>query len=165
MYSLYRLQVKVYVYCAWQIHAHLRCTQCSIPLHLMDICLLPCIYLWQISQIHTCLFVVVGPAFVSTSPAFMRSSASHPAGPHGRIVQKTVNRASLLGREISTQFAKQFVTAVTTPPLVGCVIWSPRHLFLRLINQSFAERRLPKERQNASSHLTTPGFFESHGTI
>ena len=31
-------QVQVYVYCAWRIPAHLRCTQCSILLHIMDIC-------------------------------------------------------------------------------------------------------------------------------
>ena len=28
------------------------------------------------------------------------------------------------GWEGSTQFAQQFVTAVTAPPLVGCVVWS-----------------------------------------
>ena len=38
---------------------HLRCTQCSILLHLMDICFLTCICLWQISQIQTFLFKVV----------------------------------------------------------------------------------------------------------
>ena len=79
------------MYCAWRIPAHLRCTQCSILLHLMDICFLTCICLWQISQIQTFLFRVVGPGLVSTSPAFV--SASHPAGPHGRHAQKTVNRA------------------------------------------------------------------------
>ena len=30
------------MYCAWRIPAHLRCTQCSILLHLMDICFLTC---------------------------------------------------------------------------------------------------------------------------
>ena len=83
------------VYCAWRIPAHLRCTQCSILLHLMDICFLTCICLWRISQIQTCLFKVVGPGLVSTSPAFGSSSASHPAGPHNR--QKTVNRAPVAG--------------------------------------------------------------------
>ena len=29
--SLCRWQVQVSVYCAWRIPAHLRCTQCSIP--------------------------------------------------------------------------------------------------------------------------------------
>ena len=91
--SLCRWQVQVSVYCAWRIPAHLRCTQCSILLHLMDICFLTCICLWQISQIQTFLFGVVGPGLVSTSPAFVSNSANHPAGPHGRHAQKTVNRA------------------------------------------------------------------------
>ena len=123
--SLCRWQVHVSVYCAWRIPAHLRCTQCSILLHLMDICFLTCICLWQISHIQTRLFSVVGPGLVSTSPAFVSSSASHPAGPHGRHAQKTVNRAPhCWGREGSTQFAQQFLSAVTAPPLVGCVVWS-----------------------------------------
>ena len=95
--SLCRWKVQVSVYCAWRIPAHLRCTQCSILLHLMDICFLTCICLWQISQIQTFLFKVVGPGLVSTSPAFVSSSASHPAGPHGRHAQKTVNRAPIAG--------------------------------------------------------------------
>ena len=92
----------------------------SILLHLMDICFLTCICLWQISQIQTCWFKVVGPGLVSTSPAFVSSSASHPAGPHGLHTQKTVN----WGREGSTQFAQQFESAVTAPPLGGCVVCS-----------------------------------------
>ena len=71
------------MYCAWRISAHLRCTQCSILLRLMDICFLTCICLWQISQIQTCLFKVVGPGLVWISPAFVSSSTSNPAGPHG----------------------------------------------------------------------------------
>ena len=88
----------------------------------MDICFLTCICLWQISQIQSFLFKVVGPGLVSTSPAFVSSSASHPAGPHGRHAQKTVNR----GRGGSTQFAQQLESTVTAPPLVGCVVWSLR---------------------------------------
>ena len=34
---LCRLQVQVYVHCAKEIHAHIRCTQCSILIHLIDI--------------------------------------------------------------------------------------------------------------------------------
>ena len=56
-----------------------------------------------------------GPGFISTSASFMRSSASHPMGPHGRSAQNTA-------REGSTQFAQQFLTAVTAPPLVGGVV-------------------------------------------
>ena len=113
------------MYCAWRIPAHLRCTQCSILLHLMDICFLTCICLWQISQIQTFLFKVVGPGLVSTSPAFVSSSASHPAGPHGRHAQKTVNRAPIAGGGgVRHNLHKQLETTVTAPPLVGCVVWS-----------------------------------------
>ena len=55
LYSLCRWQVQVSVYWAWRIPEHLRPTQCSTLLHLMDICFLSCICLWQISQIQTCL--------------------------------------------------------------------------------------------------------------
>ena len=109
---LCRWQVQVSVYCAWRIPAHLRCTQCSILLHLMDICFLTCICLWQISQIQTFLFRVVGPGLVSTSPAFVSNSASPPAGPHGRHAQKTVNHAPIAG-------AGRFDTICTTA-LVRC---------------------------------------------
>ena len=34
------------------------------------------------------VYRVVGPGLVSTSPAFVSNSASHPAGPHGRHAQK-----------------------------------------------------------------------------
>ena len=44
-YSLCRCQVQESVYYARQIPAHLRCTQCSILLHLIDICFIPCICL------------------------------------------------------------------------------------------------------------------------
>ena len=40
-----RWQVQVSVYGVWHVHVHLRCTQCSILLHLMDICFLTCICL------------------------------------------------------------------------------------------------------------------------
>ena len=120
-----RWQVQVSAYCAWRIPAHLRCTQCSILLHLMDICFLTCICLWQISQIQTCLFKVVGPGLVSTSPAFVSRSASHPAGPHGRLAPKNGKAGPhCWGRKGYTQFAQQLVSAVTAPPLVGCVVWS-----------------------------------------
>ena len=123
--SLCRWQVQVSVYCAWRILAHLRCTQCSILLHLMDIYFLTCSCLWQISQIQTWLFKVVGPGLVSPSPAFVSSSASHPAGPYDRHAQKNGKSGPhYWRREGSTQFAQQLKSAVTAPPLVGCVIWS-----------------------------------------
>ena len=59
-----------------------------------------------ITQIQTCLRVFIGPGFVLTSPVFMRSSTSHPAGLHGWLAHKTVIGPPLLGREGSTQFAQ-----------------------------------------------------------
>ena len=122
--SLCRWQVHVSVYCVWRIPAHLRCTQCSILLHLMDNGFLTCICLWHISQIQTFLFKVVGPGWVSTSPAFVRSSASHPTGPHGRHAKNGNSGPQCWGRGGSTQFAQQLESAVTAAPLVGCVVWS-----------------------------------------
>ena len=48
--SLCIWQVRVSLYCARRMPAYLRCTQCSILLHLIDICFLLYICLWQISQ-------------------------------------------------------------------------------------------------------------------
>ena len=93
--SLCRWQVQVSVYCARRIHVHLGCTKCSILLHLINICFLLCICLWQISQIQTCLCVVVEAGFVATSPVFIRSSDSHPAGQHNRIAPKKWGRMSV----------------------------------------------------------------------
>ena len=83
-------------------------------LHHIDICFLICICLWPISQIPTCLRVVVGPELVSTLPAFMKSIASHPAGSHGRLLKKR-NRAPIAG-------GGRGQTAVTAPPRVCCVV-------------------------------------------
>ena len=101
-------------------------------LHLIDICFLPCICLWQISEIQTCLCVVVGHGFVSTSPVFMRNSASHLAGPHDRLAQNNGKSGPhCWEREVSTQFAQQLVTGVTASLLVGGVVWS--HICLCII--------------------------------
>ena len=68
---------------------------------------------------------VVGPGFVSTSPAFMRGSTSHPAAGMADLPKKTVNRdLHYWWREVLTEFAQQFVSAVTAPPRVGCVVLS-----------------------------------------
>ena len=131
--SLCRWQVQISVYCAWRIPAQLRCTQCSILLHLMDICFLTCICLWQISQIQTFLFRVVGPGLVSTSPAFVSNSASYPAGPHGRHAQKTVNQAPIAGgREVRHNLH----SSLTAPPHVGCIVWSPFCVLIMYITSS-----------------------------
>ena len=88
--------VEVSVYCAWRIPAHLRYTQCSMMLHLMDISFLQCICLWNILQIQTCLCVVLGPGFVLTLPTFMRNSANHPVGVHSQLAPKNGKSGHLL---------------------------------------------------------------------
>ena len=81
--------------------------------------------MWQISQIHTCLRVVVGPGLVLTAPDFMCSITSHPAGPHGRLAQKTVIGSPLLGGgRCRHNLHRVCQTAVTAPPRVGGVVWS-----------------------------------------
>ena len=48
--------------------------------------LTPNLYLFMADNTNQSrLFNVVGPGLVSTSPAFVRSNASHPGGPHGRL--------------------------------------------------------------------------------
>ena len=118
-------QVQVSVYCAWRIPAYLRCTQCSILLQLMDICFLMCICLWQISQIQTCLCVFVGPGFVSTSPAFMRSSASHPAGMYGRFVKNGKSVPHFWGQEVfDTICTAVCIRCDSSTACICCVVWS-----------------------------------------
>ena len=111
--------------------------QCSILLHLIDICFLICICLWQISQIQTCLHVVVRPGLVSTSPAFMRSIASHPASPHGRLNQKNNNQApNYWGRKRSTQFAQGLPEHCDSSIACRLCRLKPCLSFFKLIHQS-----------------------------
>ena len=97
-----RWQVQVSVYCA----RHLRCTQCSILLHLIDIFFLTCICLWQISQIQTCFRVVVGPGLVSTSPVFLEALPVIQRVRMSGFPKKTVIGPHCWGREGSTQYAQ-----------------------------------------------------------
>ena len=120
--SLCRWQVQVSVYCAWRIPAHLRCTQCSILLHLMDICFLTCICLWQISQIQTFLFKVVGPWIGLDITRFGEQQHQPSSGSAWPACPKNgKSGAHCWGRGCSTQFTQHLETTVTAPPLVGCV--------------------------------------------
>ena len=113
------------MYCAWRIPAHLRCTQCSILLHLMDICFLTCICLWQISQIQTFLFRVVGPGLVLDITRFCEQQRQPSSGSAWSACPKNGKSGPhCWGQGGSTQFAQQLEFAVTAPPLVGCVVWS-----------------------------------------
>ena len=71
----------------------------------------------KFSQSQACLCVFVGPGFVSTSRAFMRSSASHPTGPHGRLAQKRKIEHPLLWAGGFGTFLQHFVSAVTVSSL------------------------------------------------
>ena len=120
------------VYGARQIHAHLRCTQCSIMLHLIDICFLTCIYPWQISEIQTFLCVVAGPGLVSKSPAFMMNIASHLAGLHGRLALTNGNRSPIAWGEWGRHNLHRVCQIdVTAPPFV-CYVSSTACRLCRL---------------------------------
>ena len=93
--SMSRWKVQLSIYCARLIPVHLRSTPCSIRLYLIDICFLTCICLWQISQIQTCLRVVVGPGLLSTS------AAAKPA-----LMYITFDRYTRWPEEISTYISR-----------------------------------------------------------
>ena len=72
------------------------------------------------------------------------------------LLNKTVNRT--LVWEVLTQIAQQFVTAVTAPPLVGCVIWSLLYvhiLYIVIISGSTPINPLISHRKR---HMALPSF-------
>ena len=93
--------------------------------NLIDICFLACICLWQI---QTFFGVAVEPGLVSTSHTIMRRSASHPAGPLGRIAPKTVNRAHILGVRRGRHNLHSGLPdrGDSSTACVCCVVWSNR---------------------------------------
>ena len=125
--SLCRWQVQVYVYCAWRIPAHPRCTPCSIQLVRM---------------------------------AGMPENGK--SGPH------------CWGREGLTQFAQQLVSAVTAPPLVGCVVWSLKRYFptslvaplpnSEQINHPSSNHTFTKSTTNHIHHHYAPSVTLTHTT-
>ena len=57
--------------------------------------------------------------------AFMRSIASHPAGPHCRLAQKNDNRAPIAGGGRGRHNLHRVCqTTVTAPLCIGGVVWS-----------------------------------------
>ena len=71
-------------------------------------------YRYQLPTVYLCMADIANPNLLVCScrtwicldiTRFMRSSASHPAGPHGRRAPKTVNQAHISGAGVSTQFA------------------------------------------------------------
>ena len=119
---LCRWQVQVSVYCAGCKHAHLRCTRVQ---SCCTLSIAASYHVFVYGRYHKSRIVCVwfGPGFVSTSPVIMRS-ASH------RVcmadLSKTGKSAPNSGAGGFDTIAQQFVTAVTAPLLVGCVVWSQR---------------------------------------
>ena len=91
--DLYRWQVQVSVYYARHITADFMCTQCSILLHHIDICFIPCICLWQISQIQTCLHVVCLTWIRLDIARFYEEQCQPCSGSAWVAFPKTVNRS------------------------------------------------------------------------
>ena len=73
---------------------------------------------WQVQLSVYC--VAVGPGYVSISPAFMRSSASHPADPHDSLAKK-VNLAHIAWVGCIAQFAQQFSKTDATISVSFCL--------------------------------------------
>ena len=60
--------------------------------------LLPTMYLFMADIANPDLFVCGCRSWICLDiTRFLRSSASHPAGPHGRLAQTTINRAPITG--------------------------------------------------------------------
>ena len=102
------------------------CTQCSILLHLIDICFLTCICQWQISQTQTCLRVVVGPGLVSTSPAFYEEHCQPSSGSAWPACPKNDNW------EGSTQFAEGLPDRCDSSTACRLCHLEPRSYYLKI---------------------------------
>ena len=118
--SMWIWQVQVSVYCAQQIPVHLRCTQCSILVYLIDIFFLTCICLWQISQIQIFLGVVVGPGLV----------CSEEIVPHltcRTLAQLRTNKSPFLKSYLHNVNAKSHPSLLC--PLCNTHIHNTHHIF------------------------------------
>ena len=117
--------------------------------------LLPNMYLSVTDNANPYFFgIVVGAGLVSTSTAFMRSSAIHPAGPHDRLA-KEVNRAPNAGAGgVESICTADCQTAVTAPLCVGCVDW-------RTMRSSSAHVSFLSGVSKVSSHFTLQRSVET----
>ena len=90
--SLCRWQVQVFIYCACASYVH----PVFNLLHLMDICFLPSICLWKISQIQT-LYVWLSELDLSRHHPFYEKQHQPSSGDQWPACPKTVNRAPISG--------------------------------------------------------------------
>ena len=96
---------------------HLRYTQCSILLHLIDICFLTYICLWQISQIQT-VCVCGGRTWISLDIArFYEEHCQPSSGSAWPACQKNGNWVPIIGSGTGRHNLHRVCqTAVTAPP-------------------------------------------------
>ena len=91
--------------------------------------LLPTVYLFMAYIVYPDLFLCGYRTWICLDIIrFYEEQRQPSSGSAWPACQKTVNR------EVSIQFAQQSVTAVTAPPLVGCVVWSPYFFFFLFID-------------------------------
>ena len=114
-----------------------------VYLHLMDICFLACICLWQISQIQTSLFKVVVPRLVSTSPEFVSSSASHACPKNGKLgphcwgrVRHNLHSSLSPQWQLHRLYAVSFGAGVTLWPMLSsaCLLQMPLAFHCSMLN-------------------------------
>ena len=77
--------------------------------------------LYILARLHKHV-VYLGPHTQTCCISLQRQPSSGSAWP--ACPKKRKIGPPLLGAKGSTQFARQFVTPMTAPPLVGCVVWS-----------------------------------------
>ena len=134
--SLCRWQVQLSIYCAWRIPAQFFMADISI----LDLFVCGC-RTWICLDITRLYEEQRQQSSGSEWPACPKNGKS---GPH------------CWGREVLTQFVQQLVTAVTAPPLVGCVVWNFFHMVascildLHLQTESHADRSI----ENCDNILT-----------
>ena len=94
--SLCILQVQVSVYCARRTPAHLRCIQCSILLHLIDICFLSLFFMEDIANPD--LFVCCCRTWLCLDINRLNEEQRHPSsGSAWPACQKTLNPVPVAG--------------------------------------------------------------------
>ena len=101
--------------------------------------LLPHMYLFMADIANPDLCVCVCRTWIRLDITRINEEQHHPpSGSAWRAGPKTVKLGPpLLEREDSIQYSQQLVTAVTAPPLVGCVVWSHKMILFKIIHIFF----------------------------
>ena len=94
--------------------------------------LLPTVYLFMVDIANPDLFVCGCRTCICLAITHFYEEQRQPSSGSAWLAYTNNGKSGshCCGPEISTQFAQQFVTAVTALPLVCCVVWSPWILFI-----------------------------------